>query len=173
MSFRLRFPASEIGLWAERFPVDVDQAVERLAPGIRKRGYLRRSEFLSLCAWKTPRTARRCASNSSALIIDATRLALRTGDERAKIGILRLLAGVDWPTASVLLHFSDRRPYPILDTRALWSLGVVVNGRYDFDFWRRYTLFLRGLARSTGYSMRTVDRALWQYSKERQRTRRF
>ena len=172
MSFRLRFPASEIGTWAGRFPADVDRDVESVAPGIRKRGYLRRPEFLRLCAWKTPRTARRCASNSAALIKDATKLAFATADERAKIGILRLLAGVDWPTASVLLHFSDRRPYPILDTRALWSLGVTATGRYDFDFWRRYTLFLRGLARSTGHSMRTVDRALWQYSKERQKARR-
>ena len=172
VSFRLRFPASEIGAWAVRFPAEGDRTVERLAPAIRKRGYLRRTEFLRLCRWKTPRTATRCASNSAARIRDATTLALATTDERAKIGILRLLDGVDWPTASVLLHFSDRRPYPILDTRALWSVGVVADGRYDFDFWHRYTLFLRELARSTGHSMRTIDRALWQYSKERQPARR-
>jgi hypothetical protein len=39
---------------------------------------------------------------------------------------------------------------------------------YTFDFWRKYTRSVRGLARRSGCSMREVDRALWQYSKERQ-----
>jgi len=171
VKFRLRFPAREIGRWAERFPAGGDREVERLSPAIRRRGYLRRSEFLELCRWKTPRTARSCASNPEARVQQATRLALGTADERVKIGILRLLDGVDWPTASVLLHFADRRPYPILDTRALWSVSAAA-GKYDFDFWRGYTEFVRGISRSTGHSMRTIDRALWQYSKERQRTAR-
>jgi len=53
---------------------------------------------------------------------EATQTALETADERAKTYILRTLAGVEWPTASVILHFCNRQPYPILDYRALWSL---------------------------------------------------
>ncbi len=37
--------------------------------------------------------------------------------------VLRFLDGVEWPTASTILHFCGARPYPILDYRALWSLG--------------------------------------------------
>jgi hypothetical protein len=169
VTFALRFPPAEIVRWAARFPIEDDAAVEAIARVARGRGYLTRSEFLAMCRWKTPRSARRCASNSTEHIREATTLALASRDERAKIGILRLLAGVDWPTASVLLHFLDRRPYPILDVRALWSLGISRAPAYDFGFWERYVAFTRGIAGKAGHSMRTVDRALWQYSKVRQR----
>ena len=99
---------------------------------------------------------------------EVTRTALRTDNERLKIEILTLLTGVSWPTASVILHFCDKKPYPILDYRALWSLRVEAPPRYDFDFWWAYTRFVRRLAKETKLSMRTIDRALWQYSKERQ-----
>jgi hypothetical protein len=33
-----------------------------------------------------------------------------------------------------------------------------------------YTEFLRGVAAKAGVSMRTLDKALWQYSKEKQGT---
>jgi hypothetical protein len=82
--------------------------------------------------------------------------------------ILRSLEGVEWPTASVILHFCDRGPYPILDYRALWSLGYARPPTYTYEFWNAYTGFLRALSRDTGRDMRTVDKALWQYSKEHQ-----
>ena len=172
--FKLRFPPAEIPQWAGRYSyAGEDRLMDRLAAPARHRGYLRRSEFLALCRWKTPRTTKRCASNTAQQVRDATQLALGTGDERAKIGILRLLAGVGWPTASVLLHFCDRRPYPVLDFRALWSLSAEQPSSYNFDFWWAYTTFTRALADSTGQTMRIVDRALWQYSKEHQRARRI
>ena len=85
-----------------------------------------------------------------------------------KVGVLLLLEGVSWPTASVILRFCDRGLYPILDYRALWSLGVAPPPPYRFPFWRAYVDFVRGLHERTGLPMRTLDRALWQYSKERQ-----
>ena len=40
------------------------------------------------------------------------------------IDLLRTLEGVEWPTASTLLHFCDRSDHiRYLDYRALWSLG--------------------------------------------------
>jgi len=111
--------------------------------------------------------------NPSQQIRDATHLSFGTADERVKIGILRLLDGVDWPTASVLLHFCDRQQYPVLDFRALWSLGIATPPKYTFEFWWTYVTFTRQLMDSSGEAMRTVDRALWQYSKERQRQRRW
>jgi hypothetical protein len=70
-----------------------------------------------------------------------------------------------WPTASVILHFCDRGRYPIVDVRALWSLGVTTPPAIDFPVWMEYTRFLRGVSADAGVSMRTLDRALWQYSK--------
>lgn len=79
-----------------------------------------------------------------------------------------LLDGVSWPVASVLLHFGSCDRYPILDFRALWSLRIKVPKQYDFGFWWAYTLYCRSLADEHNVSMRTLDRALWQYSKEKQ-----
>jgi hypothetical protein len=98
-----------------------------------------------------------------------TQAALATRDEALKMDLLRRLSGVEWPTASTLLHFCDGRPYPILDYRALWSLGYARPPHYTMPFWLGYVAYVRELARQSGHPIRTVDRALWQYSKARQR----
>jgi hypothetical protein len=167
--FKLQFPKRQIPHWAEQYAYQIGDAdITNLGRKARERGYLRKDDYLTLCYWKTPRTQSRCARNPDDRVREATRLALGTTDNRAKIGILRLLDGVDWPTASVILHFCDPLPYPILDYRALWSLGYRKPPPYTFEFWMAYTAFTRELSRATGHSMRTVDRALWQYSKEKQ-----
>ena len=66
---------------------------------------------------------------------EVTRTAPSTSDERFRIEVLMLLRGVDWPTASVILHFAHGERYPILDFRALWSLGFENTPRYEIDFW--------------------------------------
>src|SRR5687768_7771093 len=166
--FRLRFPPVDIARWANAFTDAHAAIVDELSRRARARGVVTRAEFLALCRWKTPRSQPRCATNTAAQIREATRIALATDDEQAKMYILRTLAGVGWPTASVILHFCDTRPYPVLDYRALWSLGYARPPAYTFEFWSAYTDFTRALAQSTGHDMRTVDRALWQYSKQHQ-----
>lgn len=167
--FKLRFPPDEIPLWAKAYSYPgEEQIVEKLAPRARARGHLTRAEFLALCRWKTPRSQPRCATNTAGRIREATQIALASTDEHAKIDILRSLAGVEWPTASVILHFCDKKRYPILDYRALWSLGFDKPPGYTFAFWWGYTEFTRRLARSIGQDMRILDRALWQFSKEHQ-----
>lgn len=168
--FKLRFPPDEILSWANAYSyLGKEKTVEELASRARARGHLTRAEFLALCRWKTPRSQPRCAKNTAVKIREATSIALASVDEQAKIYILRSLAGVEWPTASVILHFCDQRPYPILDYRALWSLGFDKPPPYTFALWWAYTEFTRALAQSIGQDMRTLDRALWQFSKEHQR----
>ena len=124
---------------------------------------------MALARWKTPRSARRIAGNSEAFVEEVTKMSLRSPEERLRIEALIRLAGVGWPTASVILHFCHEDPYPILDVRALWSLGVDrPPSAYRFDLWRDYTRTCRRLAGKAGCSMRALDLALWQYSKERQ-----
>jgi hypothetical protein len=82
---------------------------------------------------------------------------------------VRLLDGVSMPTASVLLHLAHKDPYPIIDSRALWSLGIEKPpATCSFEFWQEYTRTCRSLAKQAPVSMRTLDRALWQYSEEQQ-----
>jgi hypothetical protein len=167
--FRLRISKDKLPVWASRYSYPGDTEIEkRIAPGARARGYLLRDEFLELCWWKTPRSQPRCAENGEEYVRDVSRIALATTNEEVKIRVLMLLAGVSWPTASVILHFCDRGPYPIVDFRALWSVGLRRLPTYTFSLWWEYTCFIRGIRDRTGLSMRTIDRALWQYSKERQ-----
>jgi len=170
VSLSLRFPRTRIQEWADRysFPGE-DELIEMVASPARDRGCLRRDEFMKLCAWKTPRSKPRCAANTDDSLRKVTRIALDPGSpERVKIEILTQLSGVGWPTASVILHLCDKNLYPILDYRALWSVGVKAPSQYGFELWQAYTQFTRELSREAGCSMRTLDRALWQYSKEHQ-----
>lgn len=169
--FRLRFPESEIPVWAARFPVSTAEAplLQEVRPAVLARGYATRKEFLAVCEWKTARTRGWCASNTESVVRTITQAAFSTTDEALKMDLLRLLHGVEWPTASSLLHFCDAAPYPILDFRAVWSLGISRPPTYTMDFWLGYLAYTRDLAKSVGLSIRTVDKALWQYSKEKQR----
>ena len=171
MGLKLRFPESHIRMWADRFPFSADDGRLRaeVRPLVLARGYLTREEFLEICAWKSQRTRSRCASNDEFTIRTISRAALASGDEALKMDLLRALSGVEWPTASTLLHFSDERPYPILDYRALWSLGVSKPPTYTMAFWLEYLAFTRVLSQRSGVDIATLDRALWQYSKARQR----
>jgi hypothetical protein len=169
--FRLRFPLEQISDWAADYEYDGSDArfLTEVRPAVRRRGYLTTAEFRDICYWKTPRSQSRCRLNAADEIRTITQAALATPDEPLKMDLLRLLHGVDWPTASTILHFCDRRAFPILDYRALWSLGFPRPPHYTMPFWLGYVRYVRELVRRSGQPMRTVDRALWQYSKARQR----
>jgi len=168
--FRLRFHEADIPQWAARFnDAGDDGRLDRVRSLVLARGYLTRPEFLKICAWKSVRTKPSCRKNSAHKIETITRAAFATPDEALKIDLLRLLEGVEWPTASTILYFCGARPYPILDYRALWSLGFAHRPRYTMEFWLAYLGYTRDLAARVGLPIRTVDKALWQYSKERQK----
>lgn len=89
-----------------------------------------------------------------------------TPDEFSRITSLTLLQGVMWPTASVILHFCVSNDYPILDVRAIYSLGEKKPSSYDFNYWDKYVKVCRSIATKNNISIRYLDKALWQYSKE-------
>ncbi len=166
--FRLRFPEDEVTRLAARYHTLSEAGVENeLGPAVRDRGYLTLADLVQLGEWKSPRIRSRCAANDAAFVESVTRTAFATPDERLRIEILTLLRGVAWPMASVILHWCHTERYPILDYRALWSLEAAP-ARYDFAFWQLYTAYCRDLADRAGVTMRMLDRALWQYSKENQ-----
>ena len=167
--FRLRFSAAQLTEWAARnTATDYLPFQNNIGPAVANRGHMERSEFLDMCAWKSPRTKSRCASNSTSHIKEVTSVALSAQSEQLRIQALTLLFGVSWPTASVILHFCSKQRYPILDFRALWSLSINQPPVYTFEFWWAYTEFCRALAKSNSLTMRELDKALWQYSKSNQ-----
>jgi hypothetical protein len=165
-AFKLQFPIEAIPGLADRFPDSGD--APRLAAGsaVRSRGYYTRAEFIEVCAWKTVRSRPKVASNTEAAVVDATRRSLAAGDEATRIAALLELEGVGVPTASTLLYVAFPGDYPILDVRALESLGVKPRSQYPVSFWLAYLEACRALAGRAGVSLRTLDKALWQHSKE-------
>lgn len=165
--FELQFPASEIEALAERFGYTGDARLLAAGAPARARGHYTRAEFIEVCAWKTRRSRSRIASNTKTAIAAATRRALTANDESTRMGALLELAGVGVPTAATLLYAAFPDDYPILDVRALESLGVKSRSQYPVSFWLAYLQACRELALLHGVSLRTLDKALWQHSKER------
>ncbi len=175
--FSLRIPSGQIPDWAERYlkeerKMDLEDELELekvIGPRIRADGFLTKPDFLKLAYWKSARTKPYCEKNGEAYVEEVTRIALSNKCERIRIEVLTLLDGVSWPTASVILHFGSKYPYPIFDYRASWSLGIDKPKAYDFKFWWAYTELCRSLARKHKVSMRRLDRALWKYSQSKEK----
>lgn len=169
----LRFELDEIQSLADAYCKDSPEEAHR------ERRFLERADSIAqqrvpaldltllkeVARWKSPRSARHVDGNSEEYVREVTAIALSTSCERLRIESLALLDGVSWPTASVILHFFHRNPYPILDFRALWSVQAPEPNEYTFASWWEYVLFCRGLAAQAQVDMRTLDRALWQFSK--------
>lgn len=166
-SFALQFDPAEIPGLADRFGETDDTPAEQAGRAAVARGYYAREEFLTICAWKSPRSRPRVQANDAATVEAHTRDALAATDETARMEALLRLGGVGVPTASCLLYFTDPASYTVLDVRALESLGVRGRSTYPVAFWLEYLYACRELARLHGVSLRTLDKALWQHSKER------
>jgi hypothetical protein len=163
---RLQFPAGEIAALASRFPGGDDGPGLAIGAAARARGHYTRAELVEVCGWKTARSRPKVASNSEPAVVDATGRALATTEEATRMTALLELAGVGVPTASVLLHFAFPADYPILDVRALESLGERSRTHYPVSFWLAYLATCRELGRRHGVDLRTLDKALWQHSKD-------
>jgi len=166
----LRFPVSEVQHLSDIYDYPDDKPIRAIGATAGRRGWYTRDEFLTVMFWKArQRTQALCEQNADTDVVEATRLALATEDERIRMKALTDLHGVGFPAASALLHFARPKSYPILDVRALWSLGVEEPPRfYSFAFWWDYVLTCRLLAKEAGVSLRTFDRSLWKYSKDNQ-----
>jgi hypothetical protein len=165
----LRFSKTELTHLAARYqyPAQVTEVLN-IREIVKSRGYLTKADLKTVAQWKAPRSARHIEENSEEYVKEITTFALAAKNERSRAEVLTNLDGVRWPMASVILHFFHKENYPILDFRALWSLSLELPAQYSFGFWWTYVEFCRSLSKETGVDMRTLDKALWQYSKENQ-----
>jgi hypothetical protein len=140
------------------------EAGRRIAAGARDR-----ADFLAIFEWKTRGRGRsRPARNTDLDIADALDLAIGARTERVALAVLTGLAGVDVPVASAILTVVDPVRFTIIDFRALWSLGIKRVTYYPVGFYLEYLAACRRIAADAGIDLRSLDRALWQYSKEHQ-----
>lgn len=133
--------------------------------------YLDRNHLIELGKWKSPRALKQYKDeiNSDERAKEITSFALASKDEFVRIMSLQILKGVSWGVASVILHFAYPDEYTILDFRAVWSLGLQEPKQYTFKYWMNYLALVRRVAKDCKVSLREMDKALWQFSKENQK----
>ncbi|HAF85865.1 MAG TPA: hypothetical protein DCG32_05760 [Sphaerochaeta sp.] len=169
MFYTLRFKPELIAEYAGNYEYSVGEVdLAQYAHEIQARGFLTKTDLERVAKWKSPRSAGHISKNSEEYVQAVTAMALQTDNEQLRIESLTLLDGVGLPTASVVLHFYHGDRYPILDSRAIWSLSLDDSEKDSFEFWWNYTVICRALATENHIDMRTLDKALWQYSKENQ-----
>lgn len=126
--------------------------------------------------WKSPRIVPLFDKNSTEEVKAALDVAVSHITVAEAMAALIKLQGVGVPVASAILAaiYPDR--YTVIDFRALEALGYS-----DVTFYVAYLDFCRDLAkqnmvpaqtdRPAPTKLRALDRALWQWSKEKKRTR--
>lgn len=137
----------------------------------RRRGYLRPPDLLEVARWKYrgPKLRSLLEENSESDLRECSRASFAANGERLRIGALMTLRGIGAPVASTILHFAFPTLYPVLDKRALRTIGA--KPEFRFERWLEYCEFCRDAAPEYGGSLRALDRALWQYDLERKSPR--
>jgi nucleoside-diphosphate-sugar epimerase len=163
--FVLRFDPSEIPRLAARYGYEQDD--EAFSAGRRiAEGDYSRENLKVIVRWKSARKIAFIDDNTDAEIANALRFAtnVRTS-ERSAVETLDRLHGVGVPMASAILTMIHPEKYTIIDVRALQSLGV---NKWDgtASYYLDYLRECSALAFKHKVSLRTLDRALWQWSKE-------
>lgn len=151
---------------AARYPAGADDAIETLMEAAACRGHMTSGDLIEVARWKWRggRTRQLCAQNSEADVIEISAASFAAQSERLRIGALLSLSGVQWPMASVILHFAFPGRYPLLDIRAMKTVGG--STLYTFEKWVAYIEICRHAAEKHGITMRVLDKALWVSDKE-------
>ena len=129
-----------------------------------ERGYMTRNDLLAVVTWKAKRAVRHARKNDEARVRKISGASFAAESEPARISGLLELHGIDWPIASLILHFAFPARYPILDTRVLAMLGG--STYYTPELWVEYTELCRNQAREYDVTLRELDKALWIYTRE-------
>ena len=150
----------------ERTGTGGEAALVKIMFAAAERNYMTRSDLMAVANWKWRggRTRQLCGENTDAEIEEITATSFTALSERLRIGALLALRGVHWPMASVILHFAFPNKYPILDQRAMRTVGG--STQYTFERWQEYVELCRNAATEHGIDIRTLDNALWMADKE-------
>lgn len=166
--FVLQFDPLEIDALAERYGTDYDDKALHAGKRIASGDYSR-DNLMVIVNWKSSRRAALLVENKDDEIGIALQFALAPATPEAMaVAVLTALRGVGIPMASAILTAINPDKYTVLDFRALESLGVE-NWPDTMAFYVRYLEACRELAAKHGVSLRSLDRALWQWSWEQGR----
>jgi hypothetical protein len=157
-----------VAKWSKQYLADLPAAevdlLDRVGPIVAARGYYERDEFLAVGRWKSPRPGKHLAANTDDDIVDVTRIALGS-PTRLQHRILTLLNGVQVPMATALLAVVLPDRHTIFDVRSSEALARIGawDGEGGYPSYRAVSVQVAG---ALGVSLRALDRALWQWSKQ-------
>ncbi len=162
---QINFTREQILEYAARYVYDADDVLGARMEAAAQRGHMTQADLVEVARWKWRggRTRQLCSQNTEAEVREITGVSFAAESERLRIGALLALRGVQWPMASVILHFAFPDRYPILDVRAMNTVGG--STLYTFEKWLEYCELCRATAKRHDVSMRTLDKALWAFDK--------
>jgi hypothetical protein len=164
--FELQFDPAEISYWAGRYDAKDDEDALDAGHRIAAKQNTEKDIYI-IFEWKTRnRGVSRLRENEGKDILDALLAATTAPDERTAVETLTRLSGVGVPVASAILTAIHPDRYTVIDFRALEALGTNTKNR-SLPFYLRYLRYCRETAERYGVRLRQLDRALWQWSKER------
>ncbi len=147
---------------------DIEVQLFKTGELIRKKGFLDKKQFLSICLWKSRRPKRLYIQNDEKFIIEQSKKAFLETDELKKIELLRAFKGVEIPTASAILTIVYPHDYGIIDIRcieALKDLQQINYSNINSKNWLKYLGMLRGLRNELNLPCREIEKALFAYNR--------
>ena len=165
VQFKLAFDQSLILKFAALYSHRADRDALKAGEDI-SRGRCTRKNLGRIFNWKTKGRGRsRLTKNTDKEIADVLKLAITARTDRAAIAVLTGLNGVNIPVASAILTAIDPKRFTIIDFRALEALNQRKSA-LNINYYLEYLDFCKLLARKNRVTLRTLDRAFWQWSKE-------
>ena len=174
-----------INTWSNKYDENVSKRDKELEEKIRseithllqdrKVKHITRDILYDIVDWKAPRIRKNVLKNRKEFAEEVTKRCFLSPDEQFKIEVLTILKGIQYRVASAILHFCFSSEYTIMDSRAWWSLREKkelqkdYKIKDDFEHWQRYLNVCRKISHKYDCSLRQLDKALWQYSKENQK----
>ena len=165
-----------IGKYSDRYQYGDLSSEKAIFDNIKQyKEFLDENILYQIASWKSPRSKNKIKNNTKTFIKEVTEKAFSSKDERFIIEALTLLQGVQYAVASAILFFRFPAKYTIIDFRAWWTLKEAClleedfPGKIEFKHWEQYLRACRDISKKEKCSLRELDKALWQYSKENQR----
>ena len=178
-----RLPTASLKELAAGFSFEDADFPEQLGRSYRAAGHLTRHQVAELVDWKTAgrQTKAFRNNNADASVKLVTAFAAEAADKLKDTpdipaSMLLALRAVHFATASAILTAWNPDDYGILDVRAWSALHNLTKDEsfnrgkrtlFTSDEFRLYILLLRRWGDGVDVSPRTIDKALWQFDKER------
>ena len=151
--------------------LESDKSLQASLRDAHLRGHITPRQLRDVVEWKSgKRTLHLCKKNTPEEVKECSAVAFAARTDLLRIHALVALQGVSWPTASAVLHFVFPSRFPVLDVRAMRTVGEIPadsNQRpnYTIPLWSKYAKLCRETAGRYGVTLRDLDRALWMWDR--------